>query len=334
MKKAEVSDQIQKLIDQIRQLEEDFHNEIEEFRNNRLSVLRSAPPEFKETNANLLQFVNQSIEDMMRPDIKEEDVKEIYNRCEEHRRLWNETEIIFNSNYAIGEIHFQINENQPQKELIGAIIQKLPQKLSSQRTAKGPINISECCVDGEYIVIENTSRRNDCNMTNWLLTHCVGSVRKVSFKFPENYIIKSKQSVKLWAGNRNNINTTNNINLLSNRFNKTSFSCSSSLSSSPSSSSSLSPKSLQTNGVNNNANSNSNGFYSSNNNKDNYCNGSGNSSTSTSSGIGGELLPYSDSIENELILYDIENWTCGSQEMFIRLENEFGEEKACFRKTN
>ncbi len=37
IKKAEVSDQIQKLIDQIRQLEEDFHNEIEEFRNNRLA---------------------------------------------------------------------------------------------------------------------------------------------------------------------------------------------------------------------------------------------------------------------------------------------------------
>jgi hypothetical protein len=41
---------------------------------------------------------------LKRPDIKEEDVKEIYNRCEEHRRLWNETEIIFNSNYAIGEV--------------------------------------------------------------------------------------------------------------------------------------------------------------------------------------------------------------------------------------
>lgn len=332
IKKAEVSDQIQKLIDQIRQLEEDFHNEIEEFRNNRLGVLRSAPPEFKETNANLLQFVNQSLEDMMRPDIKEEDVKEIYNRCEEHRRLWNETEIIFNSNYAIGELQFQINENQPQKELIGAIIQKLPQKLSSQRTAKGPIHISECCIDGEYIIIENTSKRNDCNMTNWVLTHCVGSVRKVSFKFPENFILKSRQTVKLWAGNRPSTTNTspttttttnsNNVNLLSNRFSKPSFSCSSSLSSS---SSSLSCKSMITNGVTitNNNNSISNGFYlnNNNNNNNNIVNG-------------GELLPYNDNIENELILYDIENWTCGSQEMFIRLENEFGEEKACFRKTN
>lgn len=66
MKKIEVSEQISKVIDHIRQLEEEFHNEIEEFKNNRLSVLRSAPPEFKETNANLLQFVNQSLDDMMR----------------------------------------------------------------------------------------------------------------------------------------------------------------------------------------------------------------------------------------------------------------------------
>lgn len=36
-KKAEVSDHIQKLIDSIRLLEEDFHNEIEEFKNNRLA---------------------------------------------------------------------------------------------------------------------------------------------------------------------------------------------------------------------------------------------------------------------------------------------------------
>ena len=66
MKKIEVSEQISKIIDHIRQLEEEFHIEIDEFKNNRLSVLRSAPAEFKETNANLLQFVNQSIDDMMR----------------------------------------------------------------------------------------------------------------------------------------------------------------------------------------------------------------------------------------------------------------------------
>lgn len=206
--------------------------------------------------------------------------------------------------------------------------------MSAQRTAKGPISISECCIDGEYIVIENTSKRHDVNMTNWVLTHCVGSVRKVSFKFPENFILKSKQSVKLWAGSRTNgTSSVTSTNSCSNKFVvKSSYSCSSQ----SSSSSSLSSKS-----TNGNCNLGS-GFY---------LNGSANNSTAsnqkdsslnqtlTSSGInsptyGSDIMSFTDAIENELIIYDIENWTCGSQEMFIRLENEFGEEKACFRKTN
>jgi hypothetical protein len=206
--------------------------------------------------------------------------------------------------------------------LVGSIIQKFPQKLSAQRTAKGPISISECCVDGEYIVIENTSKRNEVNMTNWVLSHCVGSVRKVSFRFPENFILKSKQTVKLWAGSRNS--TTNNMI----GSNKTSKPSSSSSSLSSSSSSSLSSKSANLNGIatsSSNGYNNSNGFYLANgSNKDGYTNAT----------LLNELIPTVENIENELILYDIENWTCGSQEIFIRLENEFGEEKASFRKTN
>lgn len=95
-----------------------------------------------------------------------------------------------------------MNEKPVSKEIVGCVVQKLPQKLSAQKTAKGPISISECCVDGDYIVIENTSKRHDVNMTNWVLTHCVGSVRKISFKFPDAFILKSRQSVKMWAGNK------------------------------------------------------------------------------------------------------------------------------------
>ena len=39
MKKIEVSQHISKVIDQIRQLEDEFHNEIEEFKNNRLAYV-------------------------------------------------------------------------------------------------------------------------------------------------------------------------------------------------------------------------------------------------------------------------------------------------------
>ncbi|CAF0708124.1 unnamed protein product [Brachionus calyciflorus] len=318
MKKIEVSEQISKIIEHIRLLEEEFHTEIDEFKNNRLSVLRSAPAEFKETNSNLLQFCIQSLDDMMRPDIKEEDVKEIYNRCEEHRRLWNETEIIFNSNYAIGEIFFQPNDTTPSKDIIGSLVQKFPQKLSAQRTSKGPVSISECCMDGDYIVIENTSKRNDINMTNWMLTHCVGSVRKISFKFPENFILKSKQTVKLWASSRKGT---------SNKHKNGYSTCSSSQSSSSSIASS--PREPKTNGFFTNGHLNQ---HHSKLDLAKQVNQTMNSLCLNSSN--NDIMQYADtSFENELIVYDIENWTCGSQEIFIRIENEFGEEKASFRKT-
>ncbi len=209
--------------------------------------------------------------------------------------------------------------------MVGEIIQKFPQKLNAQRTAKGPISITECCVDGEYIVIENTSKRNDVNMTNWLLTHCVGSVRKVNFKFPENFVLKSKQTVKLWASGRNNLQT---VGSRSAKSSKPSFSSSSSLSSSNSSLSSRS------NGRENNINIASNSFHLYNDKKSSNENPDYNSTvTLANSPINGDLTTI-EHIENELILYEVENWTCGSQEMFVRIENEFGEEKACFKKTN
>ena len=269
----------------------------------------------------------------MRPDIKEEDVKEICNRCDEHKRLWNETEIIYNSNYGIGEIYFQSNESAPHKDLVGTIVQKFPQKLSSQRTAKGPISISECCIDGEYIVIENNSKRHDVNMTNWILTHCVGSVRKISFKFPENFILKSRQRVKLWACNRNANSTPNKFtNSSSSGIGSSTKSASSSQSSSASSISSkcnFNGGFYAHNGVGGGVCASNGGSSVTNGSSNNSSNGTATPSLSVSS-----TNDMNDTIENELIIYDIENWTCGSQEIFIRLENEFGEEKASFKKTN
>jgi hypothetical protein len=198
--------------------------------------------------------------------------------------------------------------------------------LNAQRTAKGPISISECCVDGEYIIIENTSKRHDVNMTNWVLTHCVGSVRKVSFKFPENFIVKSKQRVKLWAGNKSSI--SNNHNNSNKKYNDLTISTNNTTLTS-----STLCKSPTLNGKNG---SKMNGHNHVNGNHTNSHNIKETLSPllSFSTDMNTSLSDINECIENELILYDIENWTCGAQEMFIRLENEFGEEKALFRKTN
>jgi hypothetical protein len=220
----------------------------------------------------------------------------------------------------------------PQKELIGCVVQKFPQKLSAQRTAKGPISISECCLDGEYIVIENTSKKNEVNMTNWLLTHCVGSVRKISFKFPENFILKSKQSVKLWAC-KSNQNKFSNSNSSSSGISSTKSSSTNNTFSGPSSTSS-SASSISSKCNFNIMNGYLNGQQH--NNHQNHNESSSHSATTTpiTSSPVSSTNDMNEHIENELIIYDIENWTCGSQEIFIRLENEFGEEKASFKKTN
>ena len=42
MKKIEVSQHIARVIDQLRQLEDEFHNEIDEFKNNRLAYVSSS----------------------------------------------------------------------------------------------------------------------------------------------------------------------------------------------------------------------------------------------------------------------------------------------------
>jgi hypothetical protein len=215
-------------------------------------------------------------------------------------------------------MHFQLNENAPKKELIGAIIQKLPQKLNAQRTAKGPVSISEFCPKGEFIVIENTSKRNDINMTNWLLTHCVGSVRKISFRFPDNFVLKSKQTVKLWASSAHR-----NTNSISDKMSKVSVSPNrSNHNATPSSSST----------IKSNNQTIANGFYLGNRTSSNGSLNNRDMSQPVTNTTTNEETNGDQNIENELILKDIESWNYGSQEIFIRLENEFGEEKASFKK--
>lgn len=183
------------------------------------------------------------------------------------------------------------------------------------------MNFTECCIDGTYIILENTSKRHDVNMTNWVLTHFVSSVRKVSYKFPENFILKARQSVKLWAANRS-------AHLSNGK--------------SASSSSSKTP----TKAINGNGHAVVNGHahaYSATNGSHHHSHhhhgnhGQQNGSNGHHAGSDGKHENHEngdETTENELFLNEIENWTCGSQEILIRLENDFGEEKACFRKTS
>lgn len=76
---------------------------------------------------------------------------------------------------------------------------EMSSKTTFQRSAKGPVSISECSPDGKVIILENTSRNKDITMTNWVLKRRVDSKEELTFKFPANLVLKANKMIRIWA---------------------------------------------------------------------------------------------------------------------------------------
>lgn len=76
---------------------------------------------------------------------------------------------------------------------------EMSSKTTFQRSAKGPVSISECSPDGKVIILENTSRNKDITMTNWVLKRRVDSKEEITYKFPANLVLKANKMVRIWA---------------------------------------------------------------------------------------------------------------------------------------
>ena len=76
---------------------------------------------------------------------------------------------------------------------------EMSSKTTFQRSAKGPVSISECSPDGKVIILENTSRNKDITMTNWVLKRRVDSKEEINYKFPGNLVLKANKMVRIWA---------------------------------------------------------------------------------------------------------------------------------------
>ena len=76
---------------------------------------------------------------------------------------------------------------------------EMSSKTTFQRSAKGPVSISECSPDGKVIILENTSRNKDITMTNWILKRRVDSKDELIYKFPANLVLKATKMVRIWA---------------------------------------------------------------------------------------------------------------------------------------
>ncbi len=76
-----------------------------------------------------------------------------------------------------------------------------------QSSSKGSISITECCPNGQYIDLKNTSEEKEIEMGNWLLKRCVNK-KEFCFKFPQSFSLGPKQTVRVWVkGNRENYPT-------------------------------------------------------------------------------------------------------------------------------
>jgi len=76
---------------------------------------------------------------------------------------------------------------------------EMSSKTTFQRSAKGPVSISECSPDGKVIILENTSRNKDVPLTNWVLKRRVDTKDEIIYRFPANLVLKANKIIRVWA---------------------------------------------------------------------------------------------------------------------------------------
>jgi intermediate filament protein if len=69
-----------------------------------------------------------------------------------------------------------------------------------QRNARGPISIYDIEKDGQFIVLENTSRTKDITLTGWSIKREIDFVRTLVFKFPNGFVVRKSSKLKVWSG--------------------------------------------------------------------------------------------------------------------------------------
>ncbi|CAF0888530.1 unnamed protein product [Adineta ricciae] len=75
----------------------------------------------------------------------------------------------------------------------------LQSRVTFQKSAKGPISISECHTQGHYIVVDNTSQSKNIDLTNWIICQENNTGEKIHFTFPEHAPLKANHSLKILA---------------------------------------------------------------------------------------------------------------------------------------
>jgi len=71
-------------------------------------------------------------------------------------------------------------------------------KKTYQRSSKGPVAITECCPEGEFVLLEN-KKGKDQSLDGFSIRRKVDADADLVFKFPAGFSIPSGSTVKVWA---------------------------------------------------------------------------------------------------------------------------------------
>jgi intermediate filament protein if len=70
-------------------------------------------------------------------------------------------------------------------------------KTTYQRSAKGPISISECAADGKFVALENTGRKEE-NLDGFKIRRNIDGIDKPDF--PLDYVtVQPMGKIRIWA---------------------------------------------------------------------------------------------------------------------------------------
>jgi intermediate filament protein if len=70
-------------------------------------------------------------------------------------------------------------------------------KTTYQRSAKGPISISECAADGKFVALENTGRKEE-NLDGFKIRRNIDGIDKADF--PLDYVtVQPMAKIRVWA---------------------------------------------------------------------------------------------------------------------------------------
>lgn len=75
----------------------------------------------------------------------------------------------------------------------------ITKRMQVQRTSKGPVGIKEISPDGKFVLVENTGKRGDQDISRWQIKRKVDNEQEILYVFPQNTIIGSGKTIKIWS---------------------------------------------------------------------------------------------------------------------------------------